>query len=155
MLVAIAALLVASTGLAAAAIPDADGVIHACFNKRTGAVRIIDTEAPVSATCTSKETALSWNQTGPAGQPGPAGSVSATYVRSSTSTGTAQANCDSGDIVTGGGGSAAFAALEAAYPVVAFSFPNPPSDVPIGYLAESTSSTGQVTAYVVCAEAAP
>ena len=154
-LVAIAALLVASTGMAAAAIPDSDGVIHACLNNRTGAVRIIDTEAPVSATCTSKETALSWNQTGPAGEPGPAGSVSATYVRSSTSTGAAQVNCDTGDIVTGGGGSAAFASLEAAYPYVAFSFPNPPSDVPIGYRAESANDSAQVTAYVVCAEAAP
>jgi hypothetical protein len=155
MIVAIAALLIATTGMAAAAIPDADGVIHACLNKRTGAVRIIDTEAPVSATCTNKETALNWNQSGPPGEPGPAGSVSATYRRSATSVGSAQVNCDTGDIVTGGGGDASFGSLREVFPVVAFSFPNPPSDVPIGYQAESTDSTATVTAYVVCADATP
>ena len=49
-------------GVAAASIPDSGGVIHACYLRNTGALRIADT-----ATCSSKETALSWNQVGPAG----------------------------------------------------------------------------------------
>jgi hypothetical protein len=49
-------------GVAAASIPDGGGVIHACYLRNTGALRIADT-----ATCTSKETVLSWNQVGPAG----------------------------------------------------------------------------------------
>src|SRR3954466_3378070 len=55
-----------------AAIPSADGTIHACVTTATGAVRIIDAEA--GATCTAgTETNLVWNQTRPAGPAGPAG----------------------------------------------------------------------------------
>jgi hypothetical protein len=57
MIVAVAAVLVATSGAALAAIPDANGVIHGCINNRTGALRVIDSEAPASQTCTSKETA--------------------------------------------------------------------------------------------------
>lgn len=49
-------------GVAAASIPDGAGVIHACYTRSSGALRIADT-----ALCTSKETALSWNNVGPAG----------------------------------------------------------------------------------------
>ena len=49
-------------GVAAASIPDSAGVIHACYTRSSGALRIADTTA-----CTSKETALSWNNVGPAG----------------------------------------------------------------------------------------
>src|SRR5205823_3482798 len=41
-----------------ASIPDAAGVIHACRNTSTGALRVIDTNA--GQTCTSSETALQW-----------------------------------------------------------------------------------------------
>jgi len=49
-------------GVAAASIPDSAGVIHACYTRSSGALRIADTAA-----CTSKETGLSWNNVGPAG----------------------------------------------------------------------------------------
>jgi type VI secretion system secreted protein Hcp len=64
----------AGAAVGVAAIPSADGTIHACINPAStppGAVRIIDAEA--GGTCTPPETALVWNQTGPTGPAGPAG----------------------------------------------------------------------------------
>jgi hypothetical protein len=71
-------------GIAWASIPDNAGVIHACIAKfgvplvePAGAVRIIDS---AKTTCGTNETAIAWNQTGPAGpqgipgQQGPQGS---------------------------------------------------------------------------------
>lgn len=52
---------------AQAPIPDANGVIHACYERLTGTVRLID---PASAQCLPTETAISWNQTGPQSPPG-------------------------------------------------------------------------------------
>jgi hypothetical protein len=49
-------------GVAYAAIPDAAGVIHACYSKSGGALRVSD-----AGGCKSTEVALSWNQIGPAG----------------------------------------------------------------------------------------
>ncbi len=65
---------IAAVAIAQAAIPDASGVIHACY-KSNGNLRVVDS----AANCKKKETALVWNQTGlqgipgPQGQPGPAG----------------------------------------------------------------------------------
>src|SRR4051795_4369235 len=62
----------AGAAVGVAAIPSADGTIHACVTTATGAVRIIDAET--GATCTAQtETNLVWNQQGPAGPAGPAG----------------------------------------------------------------------------------
>ena len=64
---------------AAAAIPDAKGVFHGCYNTATGAVRIID-----GTTCSLLERAVTWQQTGiqgpvgPQGATGPAGATGAT-----------------------------------------------------------------------------
>jgi hypothetical protein len=57
-------------GAAYATIPDGDGVIHGCYTKKGGLLRVID--APKQS-CTSLETAISWNQKGPVGPIGPAG----------------------------------------------------------------------------------
>jgi hypothetical protein len=71
------AMLVVSAGVAYAAIPDSNGVIHGCIKKSggddddgggKGSLRVIDTAKGES--CKRKETALKWNQTGPAGTPG-------------------------------------------------------------------------------------
>ena len=59
---AVAALALGS--FAFAAIPDGGGVIHACYNKGTGAVRVTDTVTNLPKGCTVKETALDWNQQG-------------------------------------------------------------------------------------------
>ena len=72
---AVAALALGS--FAFAAIPDGNGVIHACFNKNSGAVRVTDTATNLPQGCSSKEAALDWNQQGPKGDRGP----SNTYVK--------------------------------------------------------------------------
>src|SRR4029453_7428525 len=61
-------------GVAYATIPDDQGVIHACYDKQSGQVRIVDT-APdaLPKGCGAKEVAIGWNQTGPQGPAGPTG----------------------------------------------------------------------------------
>ncbi len=67
--VVVVGLLVA--GIAFAAIPDQNGVIHGCYTKQGGLLRVINTES--GQHCFSWETALDWNQQGPPGPQGPAG----------------------------------------------------------------------------------
>ena len=62
------AVLALGGGVALATIPGAGGVIHACYGKLGGAVRVVDT-----ATCRATENPLTWNQTGPQGPMGPQG----------------------------------------------------------------------------------
>jgi hypothetical protein len=47
----------------------AASVVHACYSRLTGLVRIVDPGTP----CRIGETAISWNQAGPPGSPGVAG----------------------------------------------------------------------------------
>lgn len=70
-LIACIALVAALTGVAIAAIPAADGTISACYVKRTGEVRIIDSS--VTTDCGRDRAMLTWNQQGPQGPPGPPG----------------------------------------------------------------------------------
>jgi len=63
-------LLVTAAGIAYATIPGEDGVIHGCYLTRAGVLRVID---PATSHCTSFETPIEWNQTGPEGPPGPEG----------------------------------------------------------------------------------
>jgi len=55
-------------GIAYAAIPDGSGVIHGCYQKNQGTLRVIDTGT--TQTCSSSEAPLTWSQTGPQGQQG-------------------------------------------------------------------------------------
>lgn len=57
-------------GVAFATIPDGGGVIHACYSKSGGALRVFD--AGVTS-CGKSETALDWNMKGAAGPTGPQG----------------------------------------------------------------------------------
>jgi hypothetical protein len=61
--IALAALVVAAAGVAYAAIPDSTGTIHACYQKRSGDLRVVES----ADDCRSRERALAWNQQGPAG----------------------------------------------------------------------------------------
>ena len=66
------ALLLGSAALAA--IPGAGGVIAGCYDRKGGALRVIDAQA--GKTCTKDELKLTWNQLGPQGlkgDPGPQG----------------------------------------------------------------------------------
>ena len=71
--VALAALVIATTGVAIASIPDSSGVIHSCYLNTNGQLRVIDS----GKSCEAGETALDWSQTGPAGPAGPAGAAGA------------------------------------------------------------------------------
>lgn len=53
---------------ATSGIPGPDGVIHGCYGV-AGALRVV----PAGTQCLATETALPWNQTGPAGPAGPQG----------------------------------------------------------------------------------
>jgi Collagen triple helix repeat (20 copies) len=63
-------------GVVWATIPDAAGVIHACYKAQNGQVRIIDPSQGQS--CVPSEVALQWSQTGPTGPQGPTGATGAT-----------------------------------------------------------------------------
>src|ERR1043165_3918851 len=67
--VAAAALLVA-VGVAYATIPDGTGVIHGCYAKSGGSMRVIDASV---TNCAKTETSLNWNVQGPQGAQGPQG----------------------------------------------------------------------------------
>ena len=54
-------------GIAVASIPDASGVIHACYKSAQGQVRIVE----AAADCNPSESAIQWSQTGPSGPAGP------------------------------------------------------------------------------------
>jgi hypothetical protein len=61
---------VTAGGIAYASIPDGSGVIHACYKKSGGTLRVIDDSQQF---CDSNETPIQWSQTGPQGIPGPQG----------------------------------------------------------------------------------
>ncbi len=65
------ALIVALGGASIAAIPGRDGVMNACYSKKTGAVRLVDKAKKQK--CRKGERATSWNQKGEPGNPGPPG----------------------------------------------------------------------------------
>jgi hypothetical protein len=69
MAIGIAALLVVLGGVAFAAIPDSDGTIHACYQKRNGDLRVVESSDDCRR---SRELSLEWNQRGPKGDPGQA-----------------------------------------------------------------------------------
>jgi hypothetical protein len=71
ILVLVTGLLGLAAGIGYATIPAAGGRINGCYEKRTGILRVIDSEA--GAKCTSFETPISWNQQGQRGPTGPAG----------------------------------------------------------------------------------
>jgi hypothetical protein len=68
---AVLALAGAAAGVAVAQIPDANGIVHSCYARSGGAIRIVDE----GVACKNGETALSWNQKGQAGPAGPAGAA--------------------------------------------------------------------------------
>jgi hypothetical protein len=103
----------AAGSVAFAAIPDGNGVIHACYGKpgspKPGAIRVIDPSK--SEACSSLENPLDWNQAGQAGSPGVSGYEVVTSdpsVVAAGAFGSASATCPGGKNVLGGGyGSAA------------------------------------------------
>jgi hypothetical protein len=67
-------LIIALAGaVALARIPDSQNVIHGCYDRLKGTLRVIDSENTPPDHCTPNETSLSWNQQGPVGPAGPQG----------------------------------------------------------------------------------
>lgn len=105
----VAVLFASGFGVAWATIPDSDGVIHGCRHNTTGSLRVIDSDT--GQTCAGNETALNWNQSGPAGPAGPPGLSVYQVVTSTLPSGFIQpggategyAVCPSGTRVLGGG----------------------------------------------------
>jgi len=58
-----------TAGVSYASTPDSSGVIHACYNNKSGALKVMDTAK--TPQCPKGTTSLVWNQTGP---PGPVAS---------------------------------------------------------------------------------
>ena len=71
--IAVVALFAVAGGIAYAAIPDASGVIHACYRTSTddqkGQLRVVES----AASCRTNESPTQWNVTGAPGAQGPAG----------------------------------------------------------------------------------
>jgi hypothetical protein len=65
-----------------AAIPDAQGVIHGCYQKVNGQLRVVDTAAGQS--CNPSELPLNWSQKGTTGARGPTGTKGTTGDRGPT-----------------------------------------------------------------------
>ena len=68
--------------IAYAAIPDPNGVIHGCYMKTNGSLRVID---PSSSRCSPNEVPIAWNQTGREGPAGPAGPPGPSHGQASSS----------------------------------------------------------------------
>ena len=62
-------------GIAGARVPDASGVIHACYSPSLGTLRLIDTESSTQSGCRAKEQPIDWNVQGRQGPPGPQGPI--------------------------------------------------------------------------------
>jgi hypothetical protein len=99
-------------GTAYASIPDANGVIHGCYNAVSGATRIID---PALSTCTIHEKSLKWEQTGkqgPQGATGAAGAAGAPGAPGQSvvgqSVGVGDPNCPSGGAMFSLGGAVTY-----------------------------------------------
>jgi hypothetical protein len=74
LVLAVAAVVGTSAGIAYAVIPNGGAVIHACYRSHglfQGQVRIVES----AASCRRNETAISWNEVGPPGPRGPRGEI--------------------------------------------------------------------------------
>ena len=119
IVIAVVGGLVLAGSVAYAAIPDGGGVIHGCYLKAVGTLRVID--SPGQHCLNGLETPLNWSQTGaegPSGPTGPAGisgyeeKVASDFI--TLAPGDSQGidvTCPSGKNALGGGGLAAGAHL--------------------------------------------
>jgi Collagen triple helix repeat (20 copies) len=67
--IGLAAVVALGAGIAFAAIPGTDGVIHGCYKAQNGQLRLVDS----ASDCRPSELSISWNQQGPQGIQGPPG----------------------------------------------------------------------------------
>ena len=67
---ALVTMVAVAAGVAYATIPDASGVIHACYKTNNGQLRVVD---DATESCKSSETEIAWSQVGPSGPTGATG----------------------------------------------------------------------------------
>jgi hypothetical protein len=152
--------LAAASGIAYAAIPGPDGVIHGCLTA-SGGVRVIDPSA--GGSCSTGESALNWNvlgakgpaglqgTPGPTGQPGPAGSSG--YERNvqqfntdQNGDGTGEVDCSSGKRVLNGGFEPS--STQPLHPIA-----SRPNDDGTGWIVTMTGGVGSFVVTAICADA--
>jgi len=165
----LAAFVMSATGLAVAAIPDSKGVIHSCYAKSDGALRVVSGKK-----CQAGEKKLSWNKQGAPGKAGatnvkirrgsvvmhyPPCAYIATNVYDCNAPGNdGTAPCNGGERATGGGYAQPSDGVSV---TISESKPSPTSGTPTGWtvatFSTSTSSTSSTHAdtvvpiYAVCA----
>jgi hypothetical protein len=103
--VRLAALVVVALGLAAggiayASIPDSNGVIHGCYQKNSGQLRVVD-PGGAGGSCSSSESPLAWNQF--SGYEVVASPFNETAQSSAFAVFVESASCPPGKVVLGGG----------------------------------------------------
>jgi hypothetical protein len=142
----------AATAVALATIPDSSGVIHGCYTKGSGALRVIDDSV---TSCKPSETSLDWNAAGQPGPPGISGLevVSADSAFTSEIQSLATAVCPTGKTAIGGGGVARSEHIDTPFALIA-SRPDP--TVPEAWTAlgremVATDDVHAATAWVYCA----
>ena len=109
---------VAVAGIAYASIPDSSGLIHGCFQKNNGNLRVVDSSGKG---CGTSEKSLNWSQTGPSGTNGTNGTNGVSGYElvqhdelyqapfgSDPVAVQSVAQCPSGKFATGGGGEVGF-----------------------------------------------
>lgn len=72
LIISLMALVLATGGFAAAAIPDSSGVVHGCYKKKKGTLRLVS-----GSKCKKSEKSISWNQKGKNGTNGTNGASGA------------------------------------------------------------------------------
>jgi hypothetical protein len=137
-------------GIAYAAIPDANGVIHGCYKDVSGNLRVVDS----ATSCLPSETAISWNQSGQQGPPGLSGYEQKSHqvFLNPNEFAEVSVDCSAGKKVLGGG-------FDIETPTDVKVFSSEPavggnlSDHSWSVLAQNTGTVGprQVTVTAICA----
>lgn len=131
-LAAISALLfaLAAAGIAYATLPDVGGVIHGCYQKKSGELRVID--MGTGSSCREGEAPLDWHQTGPQGPPGDPGSLSVmlrTVQRQVTlapgESAFVASQCSSGEVAINGSPSGSFPKITISQSALSWDGQNP------------------------------
>jgi hypothetical protein len=157
LVIAAGAVLVASA-VATATIPDAAGVIHGCYKKGSGALRVID---DATSACATNETSLNWNVQGQPGVQGPPGQAGVTGLEvvvaesefDSSTLALATAVCPAGKKVIGGGAVAASQFISTPFALVG-SRPDPTEPeawTAVGKEMSQTDDTHRLVAWAYCA----
>ncbi len=150
--------LAAASGIAYAAIPGSDGVIHGCVNA-SGGVRVIDPGA--GGSCSTGESALNWNLTGakgatglqgspgPTGNAGPAGSSGLErdvkqFNTDESGNGTGEVDCPSGKVALNGG-------FEPSSTQPLHAIASKPNEDGTGWIVSMTGGVGSFVVTAICA----